>query len=142
MRAFAGPPLLRSSGPCWRRYVYWNMKELIAIFLLTISVNSLAQELPLEDGEYKFQHKYAEHPSLDSLTFNVTIQGFNIIVSNSQPSTVWPQGVIEQGKLFLHSNSKQWIIINNNDEKSATEVGGCSDGPTVIDLVKKIYWSC
>ena len=27
-------------------------------------------------------------------------------------------------------------------DAGADEVGGCSDGPTVIDLVARIYWTC
>ena len=26
--------------------------------------------------------------------------------------------------------------------RTATEVGGCSDGPEVVDLKKRIYWTC
>ena len=53
----------------------------------------------------------------------------------------WPAGIVEEGQLFLHSSNK-WIISHKNSDQQATEVGGCTGGPTVVDLAKKIYWTC
>ncbi len=41
-----------------------------------------------------------------------------------------------------HAKSKHWIIGDNAKDKQAEEVGGCSDGPQVIDLKRGIYWTC
>ena len=37
---------------------------------------------------------------------------------------------------------KQILILNFEEDKNAGYVGGCSDGPEVIDLAKKVYWTC
>lgn len=36
----------------------------------------------------------------------------------------------------------QWVIVRSEADRHATEVGGCSDGPEVVDLQQKIYWTC
>ena len=41
-----------------------------------------------------------------------------------------------------HSASGQWIIGQSPADKAAAEVGGCSDGPPVIDLTARIFWTC
>ena len=41
-----------------------------------------------------------------------------------------------------HPASKRWIIGEKPSDRSLQEVGGCSDGPEVVDLVRKIYWTC
>jgi len=102
------------------------------LFLLT----SCSSEIPIPNGSYTFQHKYAEHPNLESISFDVTINGSKITVTNSNESNAWVKGKVEEGRLFLHSSNK-WIIIHNQADENATEVGGCTDGPTVVDLDKK-----
>jgi len=102
---------------------------------------SCSQKIPIANGSYVFQHKYAEHPTLKSILLNVEINGSHINVTNNSDSDIWPKGHVEDGKLFFHSFGR-WIIIQNNDDKTSEEIGGCSDGPTVVDLEKKVYWTC
>jgi len=118
------------------------MKKFTLLFLMFLLVScSNENQIPIPDGSYVFEHKYAEHPKLKSITFDVKINGSKIIVINNNESKTWPKGSVEEGQLFLHS-SKKWIIVHNQTDETAEEVGGCTGGPTVIDLVQKIYWTC
>ena len=125
------------------------MKSTLLFFLFTnllTGISSANQEMPLpiKDGEYVFEHKFAEaeQHKIKSIKLNVTIKGRHIIVINNDRFDVFPKGVLEEGTLMWHSSSGQWIIGNNPSDKDEIDVGGCSDGPTVIDLEKQIYWTC
>lgn len=78
----------------------------------------------------------------NGIKLQVIIDNPKIVVQNTEESKIWPTGVIEDGELFFHKASQQWIIIHSNEDKKALEIGGCTDGPTVVDLVNKIYWTC
>lgn len=41
-----------------------------------------------------------------------------------------------------HAASGQWIVGYEPGDAAAPCLGGCSDGPAVIDLEKRIYWTC
>ncbi len=53
-----------------------------------------------------------------------------------------PEGeLIEKGTIMKHKSGK-WIIGRSKKDRYAPEIGGCSDGPTMIDFKKKMYWTC
>lgn len=125
------------------------MKATVLFFLATVLVTSSVaakqeMKLPLKDGEYVFEHKFAEaeHHRIKSIKLNVKIKGRHIVVINNDRFDVFPKGILEEGTLMWHSKSGQWIIGNKPSDKDAIDVGGCSDGPTEIDLEKRIYWTC
>ena len=115
---------------------------LLATILSIYAYTAFAVEIPLPDGTYDFMHKYAEHPNMESIIFHGVVKNGSITLTNKEKSSVFPIGVIEEGQLYWHSSSNQWIIINSEEEKNSTEVGGCSDGPSVIDLYQMVYWTC
>ena len=121
------------------RSKYHMQKIIFSLFLFFLA--SCSNEQPIQSGSYVFKHKYAEHPGLESITFDVEIDGLKVTVTNNNQEGTWPKGVVEEGRLFLHSSNK-WLIVHNKSDEQAEEVGGCTDGPTVIDLEKKIYWTC
>lgn len=123
----------------------------IRIFLLLgtlfitgcISTNK-EPSIPLKDGEYSFEHKYAEAEQykIKSINVIVRLKGNHITVINRDRYDVFPKGVLEDGELMWHSKSGQWIIGHTPSDLEFDDVGGCTDGPTVIDLVSRIYWTC
>ena len=119
------------------------MKSAIA-FLLAISLGACTSEppLPIAPGVYRFQQRFAEHPSMQGAKLKATIEGRRIELVNEGDSNVLPRGLVEKGMLRWHARTGQWIIVSGPDDADADEVGGCSDGPTVIDLVARIYWTC
>ena len=109
-------------------------------FAATVSAASPKQPLP--SGQYAFQHRFAEQPDIESIPLTATIHGDRIEIVNSTSSKTFPLGVIESGKLMWHEASKQWIVGHKRSDRQASEVGGCSEGPAVIDLERRIYWTC
>ncbi|MCD9029190.1 hypothetical protein LDO26_13375 [Luteimonas sp. BDR2-5] len=99
-------------------------------------------EIPLASGRYVFQHRFAEHPTMPGIALDVTISDSRITVVNPTASDPFPAGVLTEGRLMWHPASKQWIIGHGVSDRSAQDAGGCSDGPEVIDLAARIYWTC
>ena len=96
----------------------------------------------ISDGEYVFKHRFAEHPNMDSIDLNVAIHNTLISVHNESVDSIFPLGLIDAGELFWHSQTQQWIIVNDEQDRQASDVGGCSGGPGVVDLVAQEYWTC
>jgi hypothetical protein len=118
------------------------MRIFALIAISAAGCTSQNKPIPLADGQYVFQHRFAEQPTIPSINLNVTIDGDKIILINPTASDPFPAGVIEQGQLMWHAASKSWIIGHADSDKTAPEVGGCSDGPEVVDLSAKVYWTC
>ena len=112
--------------------------------VLAIAACQSSTEPPLASGDYVFEHKFAEaeHSSIPSIKLNVQIRGRHIVLTNNDKTDVFPAGVIEEGTLMWHATSGQWIIGTAPGDVDAPGVGGCSDGPAVVDLERKIYWTC
>lgn len=106
------------------------------------SVGKAEPALPIASGRYEFQHRFAEHPRLSSMRLTATIKGRRIVLFNKSGSAVFPAGVVAEGTLAWHAASAQWIIAEGPADRDAEEVGGCSDGPDVVDLEQRIYWTC
>ena len=120
------------------------MKYLIMLVVLLTSCIAAAStpRQPLRSGTYTFQHKFAEHPDMASITLTAKISGGRIKLINKSQSSIFPLGVIASGKLMWHSSTSQWIIVQDRSDELANDVGGCSGGPEVVDLQLKIYWTC
>jgi len=97
---------------------------------------------PLASGRYIFQHRFAEQPTLPSVPLVVLIDGRHIVITNETESSAFPKGVMAEGTIMWHSASKSWIIGTKAGDSSAPEVGGCTDGPEVIDFHSRIFWTC
>lgn len=125
------------------------MRFFVTFILITFAAcgcvnNRQEMKLPLGDGDYLFVHKFAEAEQhrIKSITLNVIIKGMHVTVINNDRDDVFPKGILEEGTLIWHSESEQWSIGQNLSDAKAPDIGGCSEGPTVIDVVKRIYWTC
>lgn len=112
------------------------------IAAIALAASARAEPLPIADGVYVFKHRFAEHPNMESIHLDVTIHGNHILLVNNDRDGVFPLGDIDGGELYWHAASGQWIIVSEEADKLAEDVGGCSDGPAVVDLIRKIYWTC
>ena len=115
---------------------------ILAVLITSTVAAASAPRLPLRSGTYTFQHKFSEHPTIPSITVTAKISGNRIKLINNSRYDVFPKGVIAEGALMWHTESKQWIIGHNKSDRFLKDVGGCSDGPEVVDLELKIYWTC
>ncbi|GGD40918.1 hypothetical protein [Pseudoxanthomonas indica] len=93
-------------------------------------------------GEYTFQHRFAEHPSMPSVDMRVRFADGHITVTNTRPGTPFPLGVVAEGQLRWNGNVGRWIVARTPADVEATEVGACTEGPEVVDLEQRIYWTC
>jgi len=115
---------------------------ILSVLVFTTPIFAGDKKLPLADGEYNFEYKDAEFSHLKGFDLLVKISKYHIVVINQSESEVMPKGIIDEGELKFHTRSNQWIISTEESDILAEDVGGCSDGPTVVDLVNKIYWTC
>jgi len=117
-----------------------------ACFLLVVALTACqsSKEPPLPSGDYVFLHKFAEaeQSSIPSIKVDAQIRGHHIVLINNDRTDVFPAGVLEEGTLMWHAASGQWIIGREPTDVDAPQVGGCSDGPAVVDLERKIFWTC
>ena len=115
---------------------------LSACCTVAIAAKPAATKTPLPDGDYTFAHRFAEHPGMPSVSMHVRIRKGHVVVTNDQVSSAFGKGVVDEGLLLWHPATKQWIIGDTYADARAPEVGGCSGGPEVIDLKRRIYWTC
>lgn len=66
-----------------------------------------APSLPISSWLYIFQHHYAEQSSMPSITLLAKINGHHIVSINQSKSDIFPLGVIVDGELAWHAQSKQ-----------------------------------
>jgi hypothetical protein len=120
------------------------VNKILALIFICFSSVAVAGEptVPLRSGQYQFTHRYAEQPTQVSIKLIASIAGRHITITNPVASTPFPAGVIARGELMWHAKSRQWIIVMEAEDRQAIEVGGCSDGPDVVDLVQRVYWTC
>ena len=120
------------------------MKRALILAAMFIAGCSTAADpqIPIASGQHAFQHRFAEQPTIPSIPLNVTITGSHIVVVNLKASDPFPAGILAEGELMWHAGSEQWIIGHKDADRSVRDVGGCSDGPEVVDLTDNIYWTC
>jgi hypothetical protein len=111
--------------------------------VLGFAVVSFGQ-LP-KSGTYTYRIAYWNGESKPhNLKCDVYISGDSVaVMSTGIGDNMGEKGtLIEAGRLMYHQKSGKWIIGHNKEAKKAKVVGGCEEGPTVIDLKKKIVWLC
>jgi hypothetical protein len=96
---------------------------------------------PIADGDYAFELRSEEHPDLPPVSVRATIRGRDVVITNDA-SPLWPRGVLGGGRLLWNGRKGKWILARDADDANATEIGGCTDGPEVVDLEQRIYWKC
>ena len=98
-----------------------------------------------KNGHYKYAVAYWEWGSKPrGLTCDVIIKGDSVkVVHNGDPGMNGEKDqLIDEGLLLFHKKSGKWIIGHTRDAAQAPKVGGCEEGPTVIDLKLKRVWLC
>jgi hypothetical protein len=97
-----------------------------------------------KDGTYRYDLAFAEWggKTLGNKVL-VKVQGnfIKILFEEGNLSEAKKGDVIEQGWVIKHKTGN-WIIFNQSYQIKSEEVGGCSDGPTIIDFKNKKYWTC
>jgi hypothetical protein len=97
------------------------------------------------DGVYRFDVAFAEWEGKSmGEKVTVVIKGDSVKVvyegdgnlANTKKGDVFSHGLIMKHKTGV------WIIGKSKTDAQVDEIGGCSDGPTVIDFKGRKYWMC
>jgi hypothetical protein len=120
------------------------MKPLLFSFLFFCSFHLVHAQKP-KDGTYTYAIAWAEWGGKSlGATCTVIIKGDSIkVIHNGKPNVTGKRGdIYAQGIIMKHTKTGKWIIGQSKKDKDAKEIGGCSDGPPVIDFKNKRFWSC
>ncbi len=119
------------------------IKIIFSLLLFFIASITLAQKP--KDGIYTYALAFEEWQGKSlGATCTVQIKGDSIkIINDGSGNLTGKKGdIIDEGILMKHIKTGKWIIGHSVKDKDAKEIGGCSDGPSVIDFKRKKFWSC
>lgn len=120
------------------------MKLIFTALLVLFFANLTTAQKP-KDGTYTYSIAFAEWQGKSlGATCTIIIKGDSIkVVHNGKGNLTGKKGdILDQGIIMRHTKTGKWIIGHNNKDKDAKEIGGCSDGPSIIDFKRKTFWSC
>jgi hypothetical protein len=119
------------------------MKLILTALSLLFFVNLTTAQKP-KDGTYTYSIAFAEWQGKSlGATCTVIIKGDSVkVVHNGKGNLTGNKGDIIDAGIIMNHKSGKWIIGHNAKDKNATDIGGCSDGPRVIDFKNKKVWSC
>ena len=119
------------------------MKHLtyITLALLLLVACKTERTQPIENGTHKFTLLFSEFMSRDyDVPCDVIIDGFSFIIQQNDETGLEGEKVLCKGVLMRHDSGK-WIISDNEEDKHATEIGGCT-GIIVVDFENRIVVWC
>jgi hypothetical protein len=118
------------------------MKKTLVLFILFSFPIIMFAQLP-KNGTYIYDVAFAEWQGRSlGATVMVEIKDNTIVVKCNDGLSGEKGEIIDSGIIMKHQKTKQWIIGHRPEDKYAEEVGGCSDGPIVIDFKRKKVWLC
>lgn len=125
------------------------MKILYLVFIICLLVSCKSANLFTynkipHSGIYTYDLAFAEFGgrSLGANCLVEIIEDSITVIHNGGNLSGEKGQVIESGHIRWHKATKQWIIASSLGDENAPEVGGCSDGPIVVDFKKKKVWLC
>jgi hypothetical protein len=120
------------------------MKSLLFLLLFAFSFHWVDAQKP-KNGTYTYSIAWAEwNGNSLGATCTVIIKGDSIkVIHNGKPNVTGKKGdIYDLGIIMRHVKTGKWIIGHSPKDKYAKQIGGCSDGPSVIDFKNKKFWSC
>jgi hypothetical protein len=121
---------------------------MIRIILLACVFNSMFFTVHAQkpkNGTYTYSIAFAEWGGKSlGATCTVVIKGDSIkVIHNGKANLSGNKGdIIAEGIIMKHKKTGKWIIGHDVKDKDAEDVGGCSEGPSVIDFKGKKFWTC
>jgi len=115
---------------------------LFSLLLFCLLWNTTSAQKP-RNGTYTYKVEYAEWggKSLGASCI-IRIKGDSRIVVNNGTTSGKKGEIIDRGIIMKHAKTGLWLIGHSSKDKNAKDVGGCSDGPLVIDFKRKILELC
>lgn len=120
------------------------MKYTLTLLLSLFAYIGNANGQRPKSGTYIYKVAFAEWQGRSlGATVLVKIKGDSIYVIHNGGNVSGQKGeVIDSGIIMKHKATGQWIIGRHPRDRDAAEVGRCSDGPSVIDFNRKLFWLC
>ena len=97
------------------------------------------------NGSYIYDIAFAEWEGKSlgaKCTVVISGNSIRIIYDGIGNLTASKGDVLDEGTILKHKKTGEWIIAHDPSDQDAVEVGGCSDGPSVIDFKNKLFWLC
>lgn len=119
------------------------LQLLASVFLLFCTFQNKNKEIP-QDGKYQYDIAFAEWDGKsmgEKVTVIIKANTVQVIYEGEGKLTAKPGEVIDEGILRKHK-SGVWIITHSEIDIERDEIGGCTDGPSIIDFKEKKYWMC
>lgn len=120
------------------------MRCVLSGILLLLSFSLSAKEW--KDGRYEYTLVYDEWgPGVLEGTCFVIIKGDSITVyenSHQELERAEEGAIMNKGKILKHKKTGKWIIANSPEDVNAKDIGGCTDGPTIIEFDRRVYHGC
>lgn len=97
------------------------------------------------DGTYVFDIAFAEWGGIsmgEEVTVVISGNRVQVIYEGNGSLTNTKAGeIMESGNIMKH-HSGVWIITETPSDTTLQEIGGCVDGPSVIDFEGRKFWMC
>jgi hypothetical protein len=119
------------------------MKTFFFSFLLSLTSFTTHAQKP-KNGTYTYKIAFEEWQGKSlNTTCTVIVKGdsIKIVYDGTGNLTAKKGDIIDEGIMMVHKTGK-WIVAHSVNDKEAKEIGGCSNGPLVIDFKKKLVWIC
>lgn len=100
--------------------------------------------IPVDSGRYTFAIAFAEFQGQTlGASCDVIIEDDRVTVLHNGQSRIQGSAgdVIVKGYIRRH-RSGEWIVSEKSGDENAAEIGGCTDGPYIIDLENRVFWMC
>lgn len=116
------------------------IKTIIIVFLI-ITFECFSQEKEtIPQGTFNYEMYFAEFGGrMDNSTCNVEIEGNRIKVLQDGTTNFMGGDIIFEGLVIKHK-SGIWILANKEEDKSAENIGGCTEFPIIYFDCKLIEW--
>ncbi|MBL7763841.1 MAG: hypothetical protein JNL23_10490 [Chitinophagaceae bacterium] len=121
------------------------IKKYLLLVTIAVFVSASTYSQKPANGIYTYSIAFAEWGGKSlGATCTVIIKGDSIkIVHNGKGNLTGNKGdIMDEGIIMKHKKTGKWIIGRKKEDINAKEIGGCSEGPSVIDFKNKKWWSC
>lgn len=86
-------------------------------------------------GEYVYDVSFSEY---QGASMGKTVK---VLIIGDAVTVIFEGNEVDNGKMMKHKTGV-WIIGAKESDKELDEIGGCTDGPSIIDFKNKKYWMC
>jgi hypothetical protein len=96
-----------------------------------------------KSGTYTYDIAFAEWGGKSNgATCTVIIKGDSIKVIHNGSNLTGKKGkILDKGIIMKHKKTGKYIIARTPEDQDTDEANGC-EGPSIIDFVRKKFWTC